>query len=265
LVAHVFLPERPKGTVFLLHGYFDHTGTLSKLIAEVLSNEFAVVTWDLPGHGLSTGNRTETGDFDLCAEQFIDIMQRSENLLPRPYHLIAHSTGCSIALEYMYNAETNAFDHIIFMAPLIQHEHWGWAKFGYTIARPFTKTVRRRDIINSSDEAYLAFVKADPLHSSELSFEYLEDLYAWEEKVQDYSVWAGSICVIQGDQDHVVDWDYNLKFLSSIIQELNINMIHGANHQLANESEELRSKVFGLIFNTFLNPTNEGGTLPGGR
>ena len=55
--------------------------------------------------------------------QFIDIVERSGNILPKPFHLIAHSTGCSISLEYLYNAETNAFDQIIFLAPLIQHEH----------------------------------------------------------------------------------------------------------------------------------------------
>ena len=248
LVAHIFLPQHPRGTLFPLHGYFDHTGTLSKLIAEGLANEFAVVTWDLPGHGLSSGNRTETGDFDLCAKQFIDIMARAEPVLPKPLNLIAHSTGCSIALEYVYDRKTNAFDQIIFLAPLIQHEHWGWAKFGYTISKPFTNQVRRRDKKNSSDEAYLAFVKQDPLHSSTLSYEYLEDLYAWEKTLDEYPVWPGTITVIQGEDDDIVNWDHNLEFLNRKIQHLQVYMIPGGKHQLANERPELRDQAFKLIF-----------------
>lgn len=248
LASHVFIPPSPQGTLFLIHGYFDHTGTFSKLIAAGLANHYAIVSWDLPGHGLSSGGRTETGKFELCAKQFNDLVHRSDNILPKPFHLITHSTGCSIALEYMYNTKSNAFDQIVFLAPLIRHTHWGWAKFSYTLAKPFTKTIRRRKKKNSSDPAYLAFVKADPLHSSVLSFGYLVDLYAWEKQIRNNPVWPGSVLIIQGDADTVVDWKYNLDFLRAKIQRPEIHLIPGARHQLANEREELRTPIFDLIF-----------------
>lgn len=249
LASHIFIPPNPQGTLFLIHGYFDHTGTLSKLIAAGLANHYAIVSWDLPGHGLSSGVRTETGEFELCAKQFTDLVQRSENILPRPFHLVTHSTGCSIAIEYMHNAPTNAFEQIVFLAPLIRHAHWHWAKFGYTLAKPFTQTIRRRDKKNSSDPVYLAFVKKDPLHSSVLSFEYLKDLYAWEKQVRNDPVWPGSLLIIQGDADKIVDWKYNLEFLRAKIQHPEIHLVPGARHQLANERTELRDAVFELIFN----------------
>jgi lysophospholipase len=256
LAAHVFIPDTPKGTLFLLHGYFDHTGTFSKLIAEGLSRHYTIVSWDLPGHGLSSGDRTDIGEFDLCAKQFKDIVQRTENSLPHPFFLITHSTGCSIALEYMYNSPSNAFDQIVFMAPLVHHAHWGWSKLGYTIAKPFVHTLRRRDKKNSSDPTYLAFVKNDPLHSGSLSLEFLDDLYAWEKQIQNDPVWPGSLLIIQGDADTVVDWKYNLKFLRKKIQLPEIYLIPGARHQLANEREELRDQVFDIIF-THLDPSPE--------
>jgi len=248
LATHVFIPPNPRGTLFLIHGYFDHTGTFSKLISEGLSNRYAIVSWDLPGHGISTGDRTDTGAFDLCAKEFSDIVQRSEPVLPHPFYLVSHSTGCSIAMEYMYNASSNAFDRIVFLSPLVRHAHWSWGKLGHAVAKPFTKTIRRRDKKNCSDPAYLAFVKQDPLHSDILSFEYLKDLYAWEKQVQKKPVWPGSVLIIQGDQDTVVDWKYNLKFLRAKIQHPEIHLIHGALHQLANEREGLRDQVFDLVF-----------------
>jgi len=248
LVAHVFIPENPKGTLFLLHGYFDHTGTYSKLIKQALSNHYAIASWDLPGHGLSSGERTDVGPFELCANQFVDIMQRAENKLPRPFYLIAHSTGCSIAMEYMYNAPVQRFEKIIFLAPLVHHKYWSWSKVGYFIAKPFTKTIRRRDKKNSSDPTYLAFVKKDPLHSGSLSLKFLDDLFRWEKQIQNAPVWPGSVFILQGDADTVVDWKYNLKFLQKKIQHPEIHFIHSAHHQLCNEQKKIRAEVFSLIF-----------------
>jgi len=140
LATHIFIPEHPKGTLFLIHGYFDHSGTFSKFISKALSNHYAVVSWDLPGHGLSSGDRTDTGAFHLCADQFKELLQRTEKKVPKPFYLITHSTGCSIAIEYLSTTSNNTFNQIIFLAPLIRHAHWGWGKFGYYIAKPFTKT-----------------------------------------------------------------------------------------------------------------------------
>ncbi|MDF7807766.1 alpha/beta hydrolase [Pontiellaceae bacterium B12219] len=255
LAVHLFIPGHARSSLFLLHGYFDHTGTLSSFIREAVKQKYAVVVWDLPGHGLSSGARTDTGAFALCAAQFQDIAERAATVLPQPFNLIAHSTGCSIALEYLYANEGNIpFKHLVFLAPLIRHEHWAWGKFGYTIARPFTNTVRRRDKKNSSDEAYLAFVKQDPLHSSMLSFDYLSDLYGWEKTTHDFPEWSGSLCIIQGDNDDIVDWDYNLDFLSKKMPHAEIHLIPGARHQLLNESDSFREQVFHAVFSAINQP-----------
>ncbi|MGI9535614.1 MAG: alpha/beta hydrolase [Desulfocapsaceae bacterium] len=248
LAAHAFMPENPRGTLFLIHGYFDHTGTLSKLIAESLNQGYAVVTWDLPGHGLSSGDRTDTGQFHLCAEQFFDIVERSNQKLPHPMHVIAHSTGCSIAIEYLHNPDPYVFERMVFLAPLIRHTYWGLGKFGYVISKPFINQVRRRDKKNSNDEAYLAFVKKDPLHNSTLSYDYLGDLYQWEKKLRNAPVWSGSICVIQGDKDSIVKWKYNLPFMETKVENLEVHIIPGAKHQLANEIEAYRTQTFDQIF-----------------
>ena len=150
----------------------------------------------------------------------------------------------------MHSDQPNAFDQIILIAPLIRHTHWKWAKFGYTISKSFTNHVRRRDKKNSSDEAYLAFVKKDPLHSSILSYEYLEDLYAWEKAVRKYPVWEGSVVVIQGTDDDIVDWSYNLDFLREKITDPEIHLIPDGKHQHLNERDELRAQTFKLIFDS---------------
>src|SRR5690554_7256250 len=58
VMVHYFrLPETAgnKGTVFILHGYFDHVGLYTQLIDRCLGAGFDVLTYDQPGHGLSSG------------------------------------------------------------------------------------------------------------------------------------------------------------------------------------------------------------------
>ena len=65
-MVHYFrLPESasPKGTVFILHGYFDHVGLYTQLIDRCLGAGFDVLAYDQPGHGLSSGTLTAIGSF----------------------------------------------------------------------------------------------------------------------------------------------------------------------------------------------------------
>ena len=57
LSAHIFHPHEAAATVFLLHGYCDHTGMLKNLIRLLVNQGLAVAVYDLPGHGLSGGGR----------------------------------------------------------------------------------------------------------------------------------------------------------------------------------------------------------------
>ncbi|MCX7787732.1 MAG: alpha/beta hydrolase, partial [Spirochaetes bacterium] len=64
--------ERPRnhvrGTVFLVHGYLDHSGSWSPVIKKILSERFVVVALDLPGHGVSGGIRGDIEDFSQYGE-----------------------------------------------------------------------------------------------------------------------------------------------------------------------------------------------------
>jgi len=53
--------------------------------------------------------------------------------------------------------------------------------------------------------------------------------------------------VIQGDMDETVDWRYNLKMIQEKFQDPHIHMLPGARHQLVNEDEGFRRKIFAII------------------
>ena len=244
LAAHIFVKEKSRGTIFLLHGYNDHTGILKNLISFCLNQNYSVAVYDLPGHGLSPGERAAITDFSEYADILKTFISLYENFLPEPFHLIGHSTGCSIAFEYFQNNQNHDFEKIIFLAPLVHHAHWGISKIGYSLIRPFIKTVPRVFRKNSSDKEFLKFIKKDPLQNRRIPLKFLFALTNWEKRIKQYDQLERTIYIIQGTKDSVVDWKYNINFLKKKIETVHLKLVENAKHQLENEKALIRAEVF---------------------
>jgi alpha-beta hydrolase superfamily lysophospholipase len=52
--------------------------------------------------------------------------------------------------------------------------------------------------------------------------------------------------VIQGDADRTVDWRYNIKRIEQLFAGVEMKVLAGARHHLANESAEIREQLFRL-------------------
>lgn len=246
--AHVFIPQTPvAGSMFLLHGYLDHAGTLRHLIHSIVERGYAAAVFDLPGHGLSSGERGVIDDFNAYLETLEDFIALCEPRLPEPYYLVGHSTGAAIALEYLQRHE-DRFEKIVLLAPLVHHANWRLSKIGVSIAKIFGSTLPRKYRENSSDIGFLAFVRNDPLQGKRLSIRFLDALYAWEERIRHDDPVTGSVLLIQGSEDEIVDWRYNVAFLRDKIQGVTVEIVNGARHQLMNEAETIRTHVFHLVF-----------------
>ena len=63
LATHCWQVAGARANLLLVHGYFDHTGLYNKLIAWALESGFNVLIFDLPGHGLSSGEPAVIDDF----------------------------------------------------------------------------------------------------------------------------------------------------------------------------------------------------------
>lgn len=246
--GQVFLPTSPVGTLFLVHGYFDHAGILKNLIEYGLTQGFAIAVFDLPGHGLSSGDRGAIGSFSEYVSVLKTFINEYSEDLPPPFHLITHSTGGSIAYEYLNQTKCIDFDKIVLLAPLVHNAHWFLSTIGYHLAKPFTDTLKRTYRRNSSDEQFLEFSRKDPLQNNYLSIRFLDALHTWNKKIEKYDTISKPVLVIQGTDDIIVDWEYNLNFLKSKIDGLEVELVNKANHHLINESKELRQQVLHRIF-----------------
>ncbi|MBN1306347.1 MAG: alpha/beta hydrolase [Chitinispirillaceae bacterium] len=245
--GQVYCPEHPHGTVFFLHGYFDHTGTVVNGIAACLQEQFTVAAFDLPGHGLSSGERGAINDFSEYVRAFREFMHCCEGLVDTPYVFIGHSAGCAVGYEYLSTASRQPFAKLIFLAPLVRSSFYRFSVVGNVIARPFLAATPRWFRNASHDREFLHRFRRDPLQPAIFPLRWADAYYRWFERIRTSPVRSLPLTVIQGTGDHVVDWRYNVSWLRKKIDGISIVTIPKARHQLLNESEPYRKKCADAI------------------
>lgn len=247
IMVQMHAPEHPKGTVLLLHGYFDHAGLLKTFISFLTEQGFRVIVYDLQGHGLSGGKKASVQQFNYYGKTLQKVIDHMTNQLPPPYHVIGHSTGGAIIINYILKKKRHIFSTVITAAPLIRSKHWKLTKAGFYLLNPFVNGVIRKFRTNTSNKEYLKFVKQDPLQHNRVPFQWYDALIRWNKSIQEQGRSYHPISVIQGDLDDTVDWKYNLTFLKEKFPKADVHHIPKGRHHLFNESEDIRGKVFEII------------------
>lgn len=248
IIVYHFKPENPLGTVFLVHGYYDHVGIQKNLIKELLQNRYEIITFDLPGHGLSSGKRADIDTFDTYSGLLTHVIRESHSMTKNPYHLVGHSTGAAAIINILLEKEIKDISKIVLVSPLIRSNHWTASIIGTWTAGLFTDEISRKFRNNSSNMEYLYFIrKRDFLQHKKFPLNWFRALKEWNSKIVLKSKSSRDIMVIQGTSDSTVDWVYNLDFIKEKFPNSNIIKISNAEHQLYNETPEIRKGVFNSI------------------
>lgn len=249
IVAHCYRPPRePRGTVFLLHGYFDHVGLYRHPIRWCLEHDFAVLAWDLPGHGLSTGPRASIDSFHRYVATLVRVLELGEPL-PRPWHAMGQSTGGAVLMEFLLGrgltVATSPFEELVLFAPLVRPAGWRSGRVIYQLAHRFINELPRKFQPNSENAKFLDFLRhRDPLQPRFLSVEWVGAMREWMLKFLAYPPSDLSPLVFQGMQDFTVDWRYNLQVLQEKFSFPEIVYLPTARHHLVNEAEDNRARIF---------------------
>lgn len=248
IAVYNFIPDHPIETIYLVHGYYDHVGIQKNLIEHLLQNNYEVVTFDLPGHGLSGGKIADIDSFDTYTEILNLIIKTTSSVNNKPYHLIGHSTGAATILNGLLENNIEGISKIILVSPLIHSNYWNSSIIGNSIAGIFTSEISRKFRNNSSNVEYLDFVKnKDVLQYKKFPLNWFNALVEWNKKIDNLSPSSQKLLVIQGTRDSTVDWRYNLDFIVKKFPNSDIIKIDNAEHQLYNESSVIRKKVFSEI------------------
>tara|TARA_R110001592_G_scaffold91754_3_gene268229 strand:- start:17244 stop:18191 length:948 start_codon:yes stop_codon:yes gene_type:complete len=247
LVMQSFKPENAKATVFIFHGYFDHAGIYHHLIRFLLKHDFAVVVYDMPGHGLSSGKPTSITTFQQYQDAMNNCLDVCKNNLPLPYHCVGQSTGSAVIVDRLKNGEQSeqVFDKIVLLSPLVRPKGWRSIVRIHSVIKPFVKVWFRKFSKNSEDVSFLRFLREhDPLQSKWLSVDWISALKEWIPTIEDGDCINRKVLIIQGTGDNTVDWKHNIDVLKRLFSEVKISYVADAQHHLVNESLAKREAVF---------------------
>ena len=249
IAMQVCRPPQARATLLVLHGYYDHMGLYGHVYDWALQQKFAVLSCDLPGHGLSTGTRASINSFQEYQQVLQALLAKAEQLqLPKPWHILGQSTGAAIVVDYLLNqTPLSALGETILLAPLVRPRAWQQSKLLYQLVKPFRSSVPRRFSDNSHDADFVEFVRHDPLQAQVLPTAWVGALAQWIPCIERAQRSARSPIIVQGDADMTVDWQHNLNVLTDKFTEPRILLLADARHHLANEQASMRELYFQFL------------------
>ncbi|MEJ2417642.1 MAG: alpha/beta hydrolase [Exilibacterium sp.] len=254
IVLHYWQPVVPvRGTVFVVHGYYDHAGIYGHLVRFLLQNRLAVVICENPGHGLSSGERATIGSFD----EYSEVLQACLNLFAdtaiRPWFGVGQSTGAAVILNSMKREQPLPFERIVLLAPLVRAYGWRYLQWVYALVKPLRQQLPRTFSANSHDADFVEFLKyRDPLQPRFLSLPWVAAKQQWIQTFTGFSTGDEAFLTIQGDGDTTVDWRFNTALIQNKFPNSRLEIVPRARHQLVNESVDYRKPVFQKLLNYLL-------------
>jgi len=254
LATHVWCKTEPLGTIFIVHGYYDHSGLYGHIIKFCLELGYNVVIQDLPGHGLSSGPIASIDNFSRYIMNLNNTLEWADkqHKLVAPWILIGQSTGAAIITDFIaFNPKTIKnfnIKNIILLAPLIRPAKWSFGLCKLFIYSVFTKNIKRTPSNNSTDPNFKAFLEIDPLQAKKLPLKWVGALRNWIKRIEScYLINSTQLTIVQGTFDKTVDWEHNLTVINGLFPNTDIYLVPGARHHLVNESKDFRDQVFSVV------------------
>lgn len=247
VLVHVFRPLQPKGTVWVVHGYLEHSGLYPSKLPLLLQEGFAVVIYDQPGHGLSPGIRAGIDSFHTYQQVLNALLLHLQPQLPVPSLALGQSMGGGILMDHVLSRlasdQQPAFCRAFLLAPLLlpARVQWWQIDMGYWLVSAWRSSMPRLFRRNTSDEHFLRFMREeDPLQAQWLPMGWIRALKDWVVHMRQQPRSRFPVWVVQGGQDQTVNNAYNLGYIRRHFRVRAYLLLQQASHQLANERADIR-------------------------
>jgi alpha-beta hydrolase superfamily lysophospholipase len=258
--VQVFCPTvgKSQGTVWLIHGYLEHSALYQPMIAELIAENFSVVTFDLPGHGLSSGPAASIREFAIYQRVLDDLWAwaatQPSTQLPQPWLGIGQSTGGAIWIDHTLRLsarrQTPMIQRLLLLSPLVHPAKSAWwhNPVGLSIISKIKREVPRAFRRNNHNPEFLRFVrKFDPLQPRMMGMEWILALSRWMLWVEQQPACRVPVWLAQGARDQTVDWRFNVEFIRKKFRLQTLLMLEEGSHQLINERADIRAALTAMI------------------
>lgn len=256
LHGEAFMPSAPKGIVVVTHGYAEHCGRYHEVANVIIQAGWAVLTYDVRGHGKSPGVRGYVGAFHEYTDDLRSVMKVARGLVPAPVPLVllGHSHGSLITLRAACDGvDANA---LIVSSPYLALRMTvpGWKKLFAKVASRIAPKLAQPNGIKADqlthDKEMQRIHDADPLNFNVATSRWFVE----SSKAQD-EVAANAIRItlpstwLVGADDPITD-PAQSKRVASSMKNADYHELQGFLHEVFNEVD--RAQAFELLTKTLV-------------
>ncbi|GAB4479703.1 MAG: alpha/beta hydrolase [Anaerolineales bacterium] len=243
--ARQWTPEKPQAAVILIHGHGEHINRYAHVAQAFNQAGFALLGFDLRGHGQSEGQRGHTPSYEQMqndiADFFAQVMRRYPGL---PLFFYGHSMGGNLTLNYLLRAQpavrgaivTGPWIRLAFEPPAAKI---ALAKMMDAISPSFSQSSGLETAALSRNKAVVEAYIADPLVHSKITSRLFLGMYAaglWSlEHAAELKV---PLLLMHGSADRLTSPAASREFAEKAGSLVTFKLWDGFYHEIHNEPEQ---------------------------
>lgn len=238
---------KPKAVIGVLHGMGEHIARYASIAQALVASEFAVVGFDLRGHGRSGGKRGHTPSYETLLDDLDALLERIADRYPRrPVFLYGHSLGGALAINYVMRRScklsgviaTSPWLVTVVQAPPLKV---ALARMLDPILPTYTErwTFEPRSLARDPEvgDAY----ERDPLvHDLITARMYLTVTEAGRWALEHAADFPLPLLLMHGTEDRLTSWEASREFARRLGKKVTWRSWEGWYHELHNEPERRR-------------------------
>ena len=243
----------PKAAIMLVHGHGEHVARYDHVAAALTGKGYALLGFDLRGHGRSGGSRGHTPSYDTLMDDIASFSQQTDlRYAGLPRFLYGHSLGGNLVLNYALRRKPDLHG-VIATGP--------WLKLAFDppasqvtlgrlmngIAPGFTQHSKLDTQGLSHDQVVVAAYEKDPLVHDKISARlfvaiYESGLWALEHAAE----FPLPLLLMHGAADPITSARASQEFTKKAGNQATLKIWDGLYHEIHNELEKAE------VFNTML-------------
>ncbi len=251
--------SKPKAVVLLVHGMGEHSGRYSFFEKHCSDKNYALVSFDHIGHGLSEGKRGHILSYEIFMQSISNLVDTATNLFPDiPKVLMGHSLGGNLVLYYFLTQDISKISGVIVSAPWLRLSKSpgllkvSAAKLLHKVIPGFVDNTNLTKNALSRDDEYNKNYYSDPLVHHFISIRLFTEVHKkaqWMLKQKHHL--QKPLLLYHGDADKITDYKGSTYFYDSLDNKSKVyfHILKGGYHEPHNDID--KQKVFNLI-DTFI-------------